>query len=57
MSVESSIEERIASLTPRERDVLDHLVRGLSNKLIGGIRDKSANGRDSSRTGDEKNAG
>ena len=36
MSADSSIEERIASLTTRERDVLDHLVRGLSNKLIGG---------------------
>ena len=36
MLADSSIEARIASLTPRERDVLDHLVRGLSNKLIAG---------------------
>ena len=36
MSVGTSIEERIASLTPRERDVLEHLVRGLSNKLTAG---------------------
>ena len=36
MSTDNSIEARIASLTPRERDVLEHLVRGLSNKLTGG---------------------
>lgn len=35
MSSENNIEARIASLTPRERDVLEHLIHGRSNKLTG----------------------
>lgn len=33
MLSDSSIETRIASLTPRERDVFELLARGLSNRL------------------------
>ncbi|NKB48970.1 MAG: hypothetical protein GKS02_06350 [Alphaproteobacteria bacterium] len=33
MSSDNSLEARIASLTPRERDVFEHLVQGRSNKL------------------------
>ena len=32
----SEIESRIATLTPREREVLDHVVRGQLNKQIAG---------------------
>lgn len=35
MSSENNIGTRVASLTPRERDVLEHLLDGRSNKLTG----------------------
>jgi two-component system response regulator FixJ len=33
MSSDNNIDSRIASLTPRERDVFEHLAHGRSNKL------------------------
>lgn len=33
-NVETSIEERISSLTPRERDVFEHMILGRPNKFV-----------------------
>lgn len=38
----ASVQARLAILTPREREVLEHMVKGLSSKVIGNMLDISA---------------